>query len=399
MAQLAIQGHTTRGKEVIEILEMLGGKNVCNYGCDVTSYIYSIDVKGTINWYIPHPNSPLVIYTLEEFIKKFPYKVGDRVLYKTYGIYLRIKSMCWNKEKEQVFYRLGSKKLYVASEDELQPYKEETMEKINVAKLLKDCPQGMELNCTVYDECILDRILEGELYPIKIRTPEGAMLLTKYGSFSCNKHSKCIIFPKGKTTWEGFVPPCKFKDGDIIFTHANCLKVGVGNTWISIFKERRNGGVATYVDYAEDGSDYYSDLDGDKALLCMESDILRQRFATEEEKEKLFKAIKANGYKWNTETKTLEKLVDPTTHEILSDALTTFGAEHQRIMCIEECAELIDALAKYDRGRADAKEVITELADVSIMVEQMAILFGKEEFEAEKERKLKRLQERINEDK
>lgn len=62
---------------------------------------------------------------------------------------------------------------------------------------------------------------------------------------------------------------------------------------------------------------------------------------------------------------------------------------------MEECAELIDALAKYNRGRADAKDVITELADVSIMVEQMAIFFGKEEFEAEKVRKLKRLQERI----
>lgn len=55
------------------------------------------------------------------------------------------------------------------------------------------------------------------------------------------------------------------------------------------------------------------------------------------------------------------------------------------------------ALAKYDRGRADTKDVITELADVSIMVEQMAMLFGKEEFEAERERKLKRLQEKINE--
>ena len=35
------------------------------------------------------------------------------------------------------------------------------------------------------------------------------------------------------------------------------------------------------------------------------------RFATEEEKQKLFKAIKDNGYKWNAETKTLEKLVKP----------------------------------------------------------------------------------------
>lgn len=35
------------------------------------------------------------------------------------------------------------------------------------------------------------------------------------------------------------------------------------------------------------------------------------RLATEEEKQKLFDAIKANGYRWNTETKTLEKLIEP----------------------------------------------------------------------------------------
>lgn len=29
--RLAIKGHPTRGKEVIEILEMLGGKNPYNY--------------------------------------------------------------------------------------------------------------------------------------------------------------------------------------------------------------------------------------------------------------------------------------------------------------------------------------------------------------------------------
>ena len=33
--------------------------------------------------------------------------------------------------------------------------------------------------------------------------------------------------------------------------------------------------------------------------------------ATEEEKQKLFDAIKAKGYKWNANTKTLEKLVEP----------------------------------------------------------------------------------------
>ena len=165
--------------------------------------------------------------------------------------------------------------------------------KINIAELLKDSYVGMELECTMYDNCTLEIVSEGCSYPIQIQTPEGLLYLTKYGSLSPSKHSKCVIFPKGKTTWEGFGPPCEFKDGDIIFTHANCLKFGLGNTWISIYQENRNGGVATYVDYAEDGSDYYSNIDGDKGFLCFEKDILRQRLATEEEKHRLFDAIKA----------------------------------------------------------------------------------------------------------
>jgi hypothetical protein len=36
--------------------------------------------------------------------------------------------MLWNVEKEQVFYRLGSNKLFVATADELKLCKEETME-------------------------------------------------------------------------------------------------------------------------------------------------------------------------------------------------------------------------------------------------------------------------------
>jgi hypothetical protein len=188
------------------------------------------------------------------------------------------------------------------------------MEKINVAELLKGCPSGMELDCYLFNGLEFDHIdTDNENYPIVCRaktlTGEYNMhSFTKYGWFTASfDYAKCVIFPKGKTTWEGFQRP--FKDGDVIFTHANCLKVGLGNTWISIYQENRNGGVATYVDYAEDGSDYYSDIDGDKAFLCMENDILRQRLATEEEKAKLFKAIKDNGYKWNSETKTLEKLI------------------------------------------------------------------------------------------
>lgn len=183
------------------------------------------------------------------------------------------------------------------------------MEKIiNVAELLKDCPKGMELDSPIWNNIVFEEI-NGNSIVIFRKSVNAKVYLTRYGEFN-RIDGKCVIFPKGKTTWEGFVPPVEFKDGDIIFTHANCLKVGLGNTWISIFQEKRNGGVATYVDYAEDGDDFYS-YNEDKALLCMEEDIMRQRFATEEEKARLFQAIKDNGYNWNPETKTLEKLVQP----------------------------------------------------------------------------------------
>ena len=100
------------------------------------------------------------------------------------------------------------------------------MEKINIAELLKDCPQGMELACTMYDNIELNYVLEGNAYPIKVQTPDGQISLNKYGCYSNNEHAKCVIFPKGKTTWEGFVPPCKFKEGDII---SNDINIAIAN--------------------------------------------------------------------------------------------------------------------------------------------------------------------------
>lgn len=176
------------------------------------------------------------------------------------------------------------------------------MEKINIAELLRDCPKDMELDCTVYDNCILESVLEGELYPIKIQTPEGFMNLTKHGSFSPCTHSKCVIFPKGKTTWEGFVPPYKFKDGDVISVIVN------KNLWYGIYQKEINAVLYCYVDYSTATKNIYP---SGKSGMCLIDDISEIRLATEEEKEELFKVIKDNGYRWNAETKTLEKLIKP----------------------------------------------------------------------------------------
>lgn len=89
-------------------------------------------------------------------------------------------------------------------------------------------------------------------------------------------------------------------------------------------------------------------------------------------------------------------MLRPARIELYIDVLNTYGFGAQVFMAVEEMGELLSALGKFRRNRVEGSEVITELADVAIMVEQMGVLFGLTEFEAEKEKKLIRLQERLN---
>ena len=85
--KLAIKGHSTRGKEVIELLEMLGGKNCYIFSGD-DGYAYYV-IEGCQNEirageYI-FGDEDKYFFTLEEFLEKYPFKVGDKVVYTKYG--------------------------------------------------------------------------------------------------------------------------------------------------------------------------------------------------------------------------------------------------------------------------------------------------------------------------
>lgn len=82
--------------------------------------------------------------------------------------------------------------------------------------------------------------------------------------------------------------------------------------------------------------------------------------------------------------------------EIYNRALEKYGFSAQRLMLVEECGELLNAISKLSRNRATKEDIITELADVHIMVEQMALFFGWDAFVDEKLRKLIRLDERMS---
>ena len=79
--------------------------------------------------------------------------------------------------------------------------------------------------------------------------------------------------------------------------------------------------------------------------------------------------------------------------ELYKKAIAKWGEDAQVNMLNEECGELIAAVAQFKRGRTSHHDVMTELADVSIMVEQLATLMSYEDFEREKDRKLIRLRD------
>jgi hypothetical protein len=102
--KLAIIGHPTRGNEVIKLLEMVGGKNCYNlsglftdYGCYFIGEPHTDGICGVE--YI-FSNEDICLFTLEEFFEKYPFKVGDKVVYTKFGdncdeYPVTIESMKW----------------------------------------------------------------------------------------------------------------------------------------------------------------------------------------------------------------------------------------------------------------------------------------------------------------
>ena len=103
--QLVIKGHETRGKEVIEILQMLGAKNKKNYKGSYPSTFYILnDNDNDINLCYDCDYNNQEIFKLEDFLKKYPFKIGDKVINDNYSGYGIITEMVWDSGDWSVKY-------------------------------------------------------------------------------------------------------------------------------------------------------------------------------------------------------------------------------------------------------------------------------------------------------
>jgi len=81
--------------------------------------------------------------------------------------------------------------------------------------------------------------------------------------------------------------------------------------------------------------------------------------------------------------------------QLYHNVIEKWGEVPQAFMVMEEVGEMLDKLGKAQRGRLkDRMELITELVDVTVMMEQWGAYFGWDEYVKEKEYKLQRLKDR-----
>lgn len=96
--------------------------------------------------------------------------------------------------------------------------------------------------------------------------------------------------------------------------------------------------------------------------------------------------------------------------KIFAEVISMYGTDEQMRVAQEECAELIQAISKYHRAQMSTdsrnkkhlvdrstKNLIEELADVSIMVDQLKLIVKGNHTEV-RAAKVKRISDRVNKD-
>ena len=176
-------------------------------------------------------------------------------------------------------------------------------ENLDLTKILRNCPIGTKFYSSylgkdvffigIYDNCIKCE------YTSQIDSLNSIIQFKKDSSLYPG--GECMLFPsKDQRDWTKWQRP--FKDGDII--HVRYEYSDATFTYVAILKQIEKG---EHI-YSHCFYNYEDNVFSTHDYLYEGYNV---RFATEEEKQKLFDVIKDKGYRWNDENKTLEKLIEP----------------------------------------------------------------------------------------
>ena len=245
-------------------------------------------------------------------------------------------------------------------------------ENIDLTKILKDCPIGWPLWSSVYgdvefveiySEPVLStrdyewigQVIHDCNHPVRFWTTNGIEHCVSSRGEMIKDHGECTLFPsREQRDWSKFTAPWynrpieqKFQvgqyitdgyiSGQIIEDDCHCYKVLdftgdniiipftlqdnyhlwtiqdakdgdvlVNGSNIFIFHFINNRRLMGYCHVNMDDGNLYNDIGRNECFCTIDAPITP---ATKEQRDRLFQRIKEAGYKWNADTKTLEKLV------------------------------------------------------------------------------------------
>lgn len=174
---LAIRGHQTRGKEVIELLEMLGGKN--------------------LRFYKEEPKEePKRKYAELRMDSSDDDKLATEVLWDNCLIL------------PPVGYLVG--KITEVDDGLLVEFVKKRPQEddcIDLTEILKNVPKGTILYSPIYGNIRFDGVFYDEpLYPIGCHNIHGSEIsFTKDGRWDANSQGECVLFPSSEQRdWSKF---------------------------------------------------------------------------------------------------------------------------------------------------------------------------------------------------
>ena len=85
------------------------------------------------------------------------------------------------------------------------------------------------------------------------------------------------------------------------------------------------------------------------------------------------------------------------TEDLIRRNIAANGKEWILSKCAEECAELAAAILKYKNKGESEDAIIAEIADVSLALETLEAIYGRENVERYKAAKVERIEKRVRE--
>ena len=191
-------------------------------------------------------------------------------------------------------------------------------ENLDLTKILKDCPIGMELYSSIYGTIVFEGINEGTSFPIIT----NKCVFTSDGRYWLD--GELAVFPsKDQRDWSKWQRP--FVDGDIV----------ANNNQLFIFKKYKTTALAECYVFLDDNGKI--DLEGGTYYVS--------KYATEEEKQRLLNTLKESGYEWDPDKKELKKI------EPKFDISSLQPFDKVLVRCDDSCNWTADIYSSYDCGR------------------------------------------------